>query len=175
MSERRLMQRSDKVDFIKVPAQFAGGDGAILRMKGFTELTTSRSANTVERQYIDEAEPTIDVTSVTTSKDYDFERYINDPVHDYLADIIDNERIGTQAVVEIYTVDFFDESADEGRYACSRRKFTLEPASEGGDVDAYSYSGVFRVNGPLEKGYATAVEGTLPMEISEISWSEQAG
>ena len=81
---RTLVPRSKKVLFYGVPA--ASGDTTTYhRMKGFTDVSTSKNAKEYTRQYVDELFEQTDVTGYSPSTSYGFDQYAGDPVH---ADIV---------------------------------------------------------------------------------------
>ena len=144
--------RSKKVAFAEVE------NGTFNRMKGFTALTTNRNPQEYTRQYVDEAFETTDVTAISTSMDFTFDQMQGDPVHDMMIDIIDGEKIGDDAIVPIVVVDFTQEGTSPGSYKASQRDFVLVPETEGDEIEAYSYSGTFRVKGPKIDGEATTTD-----------------
>lgn len=145
--EKKLVQRADKVAFMKVNDKF-------IRMKGFTSLSTSKNPKEYTRQYVDELFETTDVVGISTSIDFNFDQFVGDPVHDELARLIDEELIGTEAIVEIMVVDFTKKS--KTGFEARKRKYSVIPNTEGGSLDAYTYEGTFRVNSGTEKGTATS-------------------
>ena len=94
---RTLVPRSQKVLFYGVPA--ASGDTITYhRMKGFTDVSTSKNAKEYTRQYVDELFEQTDVTGYSPSTSYGFDQYAGDPVHADIVKITDNELIGSNAV-----------------------------------------------------------------------------
>lgn len=163
---RKLVKRSDKVMFMKVPGEV----DTICRMTGFTGLTTSKNPIEYSRRYVDEAFEQTDVTGMSPSVDFSFDRYNGDPVHDYLVSLIDSESIGSDAVVSLYLVDLSSPSQlGEGVvYPCTCRDFALIPSKEGGESSAYTYSGTFKVKGGRVEG--TAV---LSADSSSITFTKK--
>ena len=94
---RTLVPRSKKVLFYGVPA--ASGDTTTYhRMKGFTDVSTSKNAKEYTRQYVDELFEQTDVTGYSPSTSYGFDQYAGDPVHADIVKITDDELIGSNAV-----------------------------------------------------------------------------
>ena len=94
---RTLVPRSQKVLFYGVPA--ASGDTTTYhRMKGFTDVSTSKNAKEYTRQYVDELFEQTDVTGYSPSTSYGFDQYAGDPVHADIVKITDDELIGSNAV-----------------------------------------------------------------------------
>lgn len=152
MSEKRLVQRADKVAFMKVEDKH-------VRMKGFTTQAISKNPKEYTRQYVDELFETTDVVGISSSIEFAFDQFKGDLVHDKLVQIIDEERVGTDSVVEIMIVDFTKEDATTpGTFEARKRKYSVIPNTEGGSLDAYTYEGTLRVNGAVEVGTATTTD-----------------
>ncbi len=140
---RRIMATAKRCDKVA----FMGVDEKYYRMTNFTEITTSKNPKEYSRQYVDEEFERDDVVGYSPSISYSFDYDSENPVHALLKDIIDNERIGDEAVVEIIMVDVENPNGvNEG----ISRKWSVIPDSEGGSLDAYTYSGSFHANGGRE-------------------------
>lgn len=148
-TEKKLVQRADKVAFYDVADTFH-------RMKGFTSLATNKNPKEYTRQYVDELFETTDVVGISAAIDFAFDQMKNDPVHEDLTEIIDNEIIGTDAVREIMVVDFTKPSGDG--FECRKRSYSIIPGTDGGSLDAYTYEGTFRVNSEQVVGVATSTD-----------------
>ena len=144
----RLQERSDVVAFLELPN---GATPTYRRMKGFTGLSISKNPRTYARQYVDETQEQTDVVGYSSGISFGYDKYVGDDVHDYISEIIDNEVIGTDAVVNILMVDITIES---GRNTWLR-PFAVIADSEGDSMDAYTYSGTFAVKGDKTWGRAT--------------------
>lgn len=154
MADRKLVKRSDKVSFLGC---LADGSETFNRMRGFTTLSGSKNATEYSRRYVDEEFETTDVTGYSPSLDFGFDQYIGDPVHEEMVEILDNEKLGTEARRNIVTVDFSQE-AGEGSYKAVKREYAIIGDSEGDSMDAYTYSGTFRSTGKRIVGTATVDE-----------------
>lgn len=152
MTERKLVDRAKKVAFAKVGETHK-------RMRGFTSLSTSKNPKEYTRQYVDELFETTDVVGISASMEFGFDQYTNDEVHALFVDIIDNEKIGSDALVEIVVVDFTKQSG--AGYEATKRNWSVIPNTEGGSLDAYTYEGTLRVNSSLVKGTATTTDDWL--------------
>lgn len=150
---RTLVKRSNKVSFF---GNTSGGDEVFNRMRGFTTLSGSKNPSEYSRQYVDEEFETTDVTGYSPSIDFGFDQYKNDPVHDEMVEILDDEKTGTEARRNIVTVDF--SKPTESGYRATKRKYAIIGDSEGDSMDAYTYSGTFRSTGSRIKGIATLNE-----------------
>lgn len=151
-----LVKRSDKLAFYGVPA---AGTGTITyhRMRGFTDSSVSKNAKEYNRQYVDEDSERSDVTGFSPAIAYEFDQYLDNPVHDDIVALTDNETLGTAAVRSIIIVDLTDSTTtgEVTTYAARKRDYTVIPDSEGGSLDAYTYSGNLKSNGPVAKGTVT--------------------
>lgn len=148
-----LVKRSKKVMFLE------GIADEFNRMRGFTSLSTSKNPNEYTRQYVDEDFETTDIVSISTSTDFTFDQMEEDPAHDKLVEIIDNEKIGQDAVVDMLSVDLTKEGTTPDSFVAVKRAFTVVPGTEGDSLDAYTYSGTFRVRGERIVGEATTTDG----------------
>lgn len=160
MSEKKLVQRADKVAFMKVDDKFQ-------RMQGFTGMSTAKNPKEYTRQYVDELFETTDVVGISASIEFAFDQFVGNPVHDKLTQMIDDEVVGTDAVVEIMVVDFTKKGQAEGQFEARTRKYSVIPNTEGGSLDAYTYEGTFRVNSNTEKGTATSTDKFLTAEFKK--------
>lgn len=148
-----LVKRSRKVMFME------GTADKFNRMKGFTSLSTSKNPKEYTRQYVDEDFETTDITGISTSTDFAFDQLTGNAVHDKLVEIIDGEKIGNDAVVNMLSVDFTKEGTGPDSFAAVKRAFTVVPGSEGDSLDAYTYGGTFRVKGERVEGVVTTTDG----------------
>ena len=96
---RTLVKRSDKVAFF---GNVSSGTETFNRMRGFTTLSQSKNPKEYSRQYVDEEFETTDVTGYSPSYDFGFDQYKDDPVHDEMVEILDDEKTGTVKLVEIW-------------------------------------------------------------------------
>ena len=148
----KLVKRADKVMFMEVENEFN-------RMKGFTALSTNKNAREYNRQYVDDPFETSDVVAISTSTEFTLDQSLGDPVHEKMVAIIDGEKLGDEAVVTLLLVDFTKKGSTENSFKATKREFSLIPGAEGGSLDAYTYSGTFKVKGELILGEATSTDG----------------
>lgn len=147
-----FVKRQDKVMFME------GLSEEFNRMKGFTALSTNKNPVEYTRQYVDEDFETTDVVAISTSIDFEYDQRKDDVVHEKLIDIIDNEKLGNDALVDILQVDLTTDTGD-GEVTATKRTFSVIPGTEGEDINAYTYSGTFRVKGERVEGTATTTDG----------------
>jgi len=161
MSEK-LVKRSDKIAFMNVGTSEAP---EFQRMRKFTEISTSKNAKEYSRQYVDEEGEDNDVVGYAEEKSYAFDQYTDNPVHEKIATITDDELTGDDATVEVLVVDK-SKSTDNG-YEARLRKYAVIPDSDGDSNEAYTYSGSFKAKGSFEKVTATISKDGKTATIAE--------
>lgn len=166
--EKKLVGRHKRLAFMDV----AGDGTTYTRMTGFTSLSEGKEAKEYNRQYVDEATERTDVVGYATGVDFEYDRYTNDPVCEKLSNIADDEIVGTDAQVNIVSVDIF---ADDGKGNCPARlrTYSVIPDTSGDGTDALIYSGTLKAASEITKGYCTTTdkwqtctftEGEIPLE-----------
>lgn len=149
---RTLVKRSDKVAFF---GNMSTGTETFNRMRGFTTLSGSKNPSEYSRQYVDEEFETTDVTGYSPSYDFGFDQYTDDPVHDEMVEILDEEKTGTEARRNIVIVDFSQPvSGEDNTYKAVKREWAIIGDSEGDSMDAYTYGGTLRATGKRITGTA---------------------
>lgn len=150
---RGLVLRADVVSFMEV-------DGKYYRMKGFTDLPTSKETEEYSRKYVDEKSERTAVTGMTSTTDFTLDRYKDNPVHNRIQEVFDKEQLADDATVNIVVVDFAQEiEGQKGKYFAIKRNHTIVPDSAGDGTDAYQYSGSFKANGAPIEGLAELGDG----------------
>ena len=154
-SKKKLVGRHKRVAFMDTT-----GDGkTFTRMTGFTSLSDGKNSTEYSRQYVDEASERSDVVGYAPAMDYEFDRYTNDPVHVRLAEITDDEILGSDAQVTIVVVDLFDvQTEDPNTCTARKRDWIVIPDTEGDGTDALIYKGSFKAAGDAVKGTATTTD-----------------
>lgn len=147
----KIAKRSDKVLFIDVK-------GSYKRLTGMTSASTSKNTKEYTRQYVDEAFERTDVVGMTTTIDFNLDFYVGNEAQKVIVDIINEEKIGSDAVVKFLLVDFTAAAQPSGAFAAIEREFAVVPNSEGGSLDAYTYEGTLKANGAAVKGSATTTD-----------------
>ena len=150
-----LKKRSDKVAFMDV-------NGTLTRMEGFTTYSQSKNPKEYSRQYVDQDFENTDVTGYSPQIAFGFDQYEGNTVHDKLVNILDGEKLGNDAIVTIVVVDITDATA-------TKRDWTVVGDTEGDSMDAYTYSGNFRVKGDKMYGTATSTDGWKTCTFTEVS------
>ena len=171
----KLVFRSDEKLFYGVP----GADGKIThtRMQGFTAASSNMNTTEYERTYVDESHSTTDVTGISKSIAYSFDRYIGNPVHDDIIDIHHGEKRGTDARRVITMVDF--STPVENGFKARQNTFSVvcDASGDGAGTDAMVYSGTFKTAGNTVEGVATIVtpENGNSENVITIEFTESAG
>ena len=159
-----LIKRSDKVAYYGVKD---GSTETFTRMQGFTSFGQSKNPVEYSRRYVDEAFEQTDVTGYSTSIGFNFDQYKGNAVHDDLAQMCDNEVIGTDAVRNIVLVDFSKPiGGATGSYSAIKRAFAVIYDTDGDSTDAYTYSGNFKTKGSSIAGTAVVSADELTIEFT---------
>lgn len=171
MAERVLVARAKKVLFYGVPTTGESGTTTYTyhRMRGFTDASTSKNSKEYTRQYVDELFEQTDVTGYSPSTSYGFDQYAGDAVHDDIVKITDEELIGNDAVRSLILVDLSAIGATATTAPAAKRDYAVIPDSEGGSLDAYTYTGNFRSKGAKVSGTATTADNWLTVTFTEAT------
>lgn len=161
MNEARLINRSKRVAFMNVGTEETP---EYVRMQGFSTMSESKSAKEYSRQYVDEDTERSDVVGYATQIGYSFDRHSPFSVHEKIAEITDGEYTGSEAHVDIVTVDLFT----EGKVA-RKRAYAVIPDTTGDGTDALIYSGNFRAAGETVTGTATSADNWQTMMFVQQS------
>ena len=135
----KIYNRADIVNFMKI-------DDTFKRMQGFTDGGKSLNSSTYNRKYIDEKTERSTVNGYSTEIAYAFDRIVGNEIHEKIASIHDDEKVGE--IVEILTVNVVTKEA-------RLRTYSVVPDTDGDSTDAYTYSGSFHADGDITKGKAT--------------------
>lgn len=155
MSNERIVRRNEKVSFMDI------GNGEFKRMKYFTAFEEEKNSEEYSRKYTDESFERVDVVGISSGVSFTLDQRLNDPVHEVIVDIFDKDKLGEDSIVTIVSVDFTKELETEGpgkTFEAKKRTFSLIPGSEGGQAEAYSYSGTLRTQSETEYGVAIFTE-----------------
>jgi len=152
-----MKQRADIVAYMWIPEDTPSNPPVDVyqRMQGFSEMAGSRNPIEYSRQYVDEQFERTDVVGFSPQTNFNLDRHIGNPVHDFMAEIIDNELIGSAAQVRILFIDFTKDETEDNAFW---RTFALIADTEGDVLEAYTNSGSFRAVGPRVLGRATVSE-----------------
>ena len=162
---KKMVRRSQRLSFMNTGTT---AEPVWSRMTGFTSVKDSKNPKEYTRQYVDMDMESADVVGYSNSVDYSFDRYTNTPVHERIAEITDDELMGTDAHVEIVTVDLFT----EGKFVARKRTYAVIPNGSGDGTDALIYSGSFKAVTEIEKGTATTTDKWLTCVFTPDNVSE---
>lgn len=151
----KLVNRHEKVAYYGVCD--ANGDVVFHRMCGFTKMDTAKNPVEYTRRYIDESFEQTDVVAFSPSIAFAFDRYSENPVHDDIVALADNEILGTDAVRSIVIADISTKD-EEGKVEAILRDFSVMVESEGSSTDAYTLSGTMSTKGEKVFGKALISE-----------------
>lgn len=169
----KLIMRADRKMFMGVKSG-SGSTETIHRMRGFSSLSESKNPIEYSTKYVDTRFETTYVTGASASYDFTFDLISPNAVLTDLAEIIDDEKIGDDAVRTFYCVDFH-KPVSGGGYECVKRDFTVVGGTVGDGTDALSYSGTLKVKSTATKGVATIsapASGGDSENVEEITFSE---
>ena len=155
----QIYNRADIVTFLNTGTKEAP---VFTRMQGFTDEGTSMNSSTYSRRYVDERVEREDVTGYGTAIAYTLDRIKDNPVHEKICKIHEEELVGQ--VVEILSVNMVDNTA-------KLREYSVIPDAMGDGTDAYQYSGNFKAAGEITKGTATVAENGLTATFTSSSAS----
>ena len=91
VKKQKIVKRSERLSFMDTT-----GDGAsFARMTKFTSLKGSKNPKEYSRQYVDMDVESSDVVGYAPAIEYSFDRHTDTPVHERIAEITDDELLGT--------------------------------------------------------------------------------
>lgn len=151
----KLVKRHEKVAYYGIE----DSDGNVIyhRMCGFTKMDTSKNPVEYTRRYIDESFEQTDVVAFSPSISFAFDRYSENPVHEDIVALSDNEILGTDAVRSIVVADI-STRGENGECTAIKRDFSVMVEKEGDSNDAYTLSGTMSTKGEKVFGKATLSE-----------------
>ena len=160
-----LMNRSDVVAFAAVTETTTSGGTTTntttnYRMTKFSKFSPNKNAKEYNRQYVDEIAETSDVVGYAPAIDYGFDAHRSNPVHAVFRKVADKERIGSEATIDIISVDTTDGDA-------YKRTWAIIPAAEGDNLNAYTYSGTLKAKGEAVHGTATTSDNWQTCTFTE--------
>lgn len=145
-----LVKRSDKLSFIETsPA------GTYARMKGFTSLAGALNPKEYTRQYVDMPGEDTDVVGYSPSVEFALDQMKADASQAPVIAILDGEKTGDAAKVNIVTVDL----STTAPHTAVKRQYVVVGGSHGDGAEAYTYGGTLKaVQGTRVEGTATSLD-----------------
>lgn len=156
----KLVSRSELLSFMNT-SEDAASETYNLIGEGFTSMSESKNAKEYSRQYIHEQTERTDVVGYAPSVSYSVDVYTNNPVIDRIRKITDKELIGTDAQVDIVSVETFG-AADKKACNAYKRKYAVIPDGKGDGTDALVYTGTFKAVGDI-------IPGTFDLEAKTFT------
>ena len=161
-----LVNRDDKVAFMETTGT---PSPKFTRMTKFTTFSQSKNPTEYSRRYVDEHFEQVDVVGYSPSISYAFDQHSENPVHESIAKVHDEELIGDAALRTVVVVDLSAESETSGSFAATKRTYAVIPDTEGDSTDAYTYSGTLRAKSEVVVGTATSADGWETCTFTEDS------
>lgn len=161
-----VVKRNDKLAFYGVKG--AGDTVVYHRMKGFTDFSGAKNPVEYTRRYVDEPTEQSDVVGYAPSFSYGFDQQAGNAVHNDIINIHDGELLGNDAVREIVFVDLTSGDTTAGNDA-AKREFVVVADTEGGSVDAYTYTGTLKAKGARVSGTAKSSDGWQTCTFEALS------
>lgn len=161
----RLINRADRLSFMDVGTEELP---SFVRMTKFTSMVGEKNPKEYSRQYVDMATETSDVVGYAPSVGYSFDRHMGNKVHEKIAQVTDDELLGSDTYVDIVTVDLFTENKSHQAIA-RKRTYSIVPDGEGDGTDALIYSGNFKAVSGIVLGYVTSSDNWKTVEFKEGS------
>lgn len=130
------------------------GDVYSLIGEGFTNFAESKNPKEYSRQYIHEKTERADVVGYAPSIAYSCDLHTGDACCERIAEITDTEAIGADALVDIVTVNLWEQvdTTTTVTYKAYKRKYSVIPDGKGDGTDAMIYTGTLKANGDIISG-----------------------
>lgn len=160
-----LVKRSDKKAFFGVTKNTTT---TYHRMKGFTQISTSKNPVEYSRKYVDMDFEISDVVGYAPSIAVSFDLHTDDEVHTDIAEIFDKEKTGSATERDVVVVDFtkpVDNKA--GHFAAKKRTYSIIPGGEGDGTENYSYTADFKAKSDVTDGTATSTDEWQTLTFTE--------
>lgn len=155
--------RGSKVLFMRLP----GASPEIQRITCLISVTRLCNPAVRTRRYFDDPFQHSDTVGRSVSYKFEMIFHRGDPLHEYLADIMDN-RLGSDAIVTLYEADF-SKSAGDGACACTEALFSVIPGKRFYDENGMlRYSGELAIRSIPANGSAVISENGSSLEFSRI-------
>lgn len=153
-------QRTDILHFMNVTSEDKSASDEVWQQlgSGFTAMTESPSAQTKERKYINEKSSRKNITSYAPSFAFEALLMFNNPAIKKIYDIYTQRKTGSDAIVEMVTVDKFGTETN-GAYPARMGKYAVEVSSCDDDDDMI-IKGNLNGQGDEAFGWFDPVKGT---------------
>lgn len=152
MAENALIMR---YQFASYMGCIAGGSAEnptfALIGEGFTQLTENKNPQEYSRKYVSDKTTRTDLTGFAPQFDYTCDYIDGDPVIAEIADITDNELMGTAARRDIVSVNLWSDPTGKACEA-KKRTYSIIPNQKADGTDALIYSGSMKAAGDFVSG-----------------------
>jgi len=151
MAEPRLVPRMQWPSYMNVGTPAA--PEWELMGEGFTNLEKSVSPQEYTRHYVHEKSERRDVMGYSPEISFSLDMFTGHKTIAKIARVIDLELIGSDAQVQICSVNMYEESTTTpGEYVAYMRNWSIMPDSKGAGVDALQLAGSFAGVGDVIPG-----------------------
>lgn len=148
MTMKRLVQRKAWASYMNTGTGAAPVWSRI--GEGFTDLEQTMKAIEYGRHYVHEQTERRDVLGYAPSIAYSCDVYTGDPVIERICKVTDEELTGSDAQVDIISVNEYEPTANG--HVAYRRTWTIVPDSKGAGVEALVITGMFAAVGDARRG-----------------------
>lgn len=130
---------------------------------GFSALSESKNPKEYSRQYVHMLTETTDVVGYSPSISYTADVYSGDPCIQKVMDITDNEKIGSDAQIDIVNVNLWEQAGESGTdFVAKKRTYSVVPDGKGDSLDALVISGTF-------KAVSDIIDGTFNVDTKTFT------
>lgn len=150
----RIVLRDEKVAFYAVP-----GASTAERMQGFSSFSGNKTVSEHNTKYVDERSERTFVIGYNDTISYTFDMYKGNNVLKDIVEIVEQEKIGYDAIRTIYQVDMTTLDESTGKAKAKKRDYSVMPDSYGDDSNVMTYSGSLKCNGDWEEVEVTSSDG----------------
>lgn len=164
MSDKRLISRMEWASYMNIGTEDVPVWSRI--GEGFTDLKETKKAIEYGRQYVNEKSERRDVVGYAPTISYSCDMHSGDPVIERIARVHDLELVGTDAQVEVLSVNLY-EKAEDGKCKAYKRRWSIIPDEKGEGVEALILTGAFAGAGDIVQGVFDVEAGEFQKEETE--------
>ena len=140
-----LVSRDQWVAYMDCGPLTADESGYYLIGEGFTSFSEAKNPKEYTRQYVHEKSERSDVVGYAPSISYSADMHSGNPCVERVAKAADEEQVGSDAHVDIVTVNLWESVA-------YKRTYAIIPDGKGDGVEALIYTGTLKAVGESVKG-----------------------
>ena len=121
--------------------------------EGFSSFSEAKNPKEYTRQYVHEKSERSDVVGYAPSISYSADMYSGDPCVERVAKAADDEQVGSDAHVDIVTVNMWEKGGTgDTSFVAYKRTYAIIPDGKGDGVEALIYTGTLKAVGESVKG-----------------------